>query len=93
MADMHTAFAGDRKIASGPLAVVAPAVKAAIDAGESHVLVFDDKSGRQVDLDLRGTMEDVLARLTSPTGEPPRSPGRGRPKLGVTAREVTLLPS
>ncbi|MBS0490045.1 DUF2239 family protein [Phenylobacterium sp. NIBR 498073] len=93
MADMHTAFSGHRKIANGPLAVVAPAVKAAIDAGESHVLVFDDKSGRQVDLDLRGTMEDVIARLVTPTGEPPRAPGRGRPKLGVTAREVTLLPS
>ncbi|MGH6998102.1 MAG: DUF2239 family protein [Phenylobacterium sp.] len=91
MADTHTAFAGGRKLGCGPLAVVAPAVKAAFDAGESHVLVFDDKSGRQVDLDLRGTMEDVLARL--PTGEPPRPPGRGRPKLGVTAREVTLLPS
>ena len=93
MADTHTAFAGGRKLGCGPLAVVAPAVKAAFDAGESHVLVFDDKSGQQVDLDLRGAMDDVLARLATPTDAPPRSPGRGRPKLGVTAREVTLLPS
>lgn len=91
MFDTHTAFAGARKLASGSLSAIAPAVKAAVDAGESHVLIFNDMSGRQVDLDLRGSLGEVLERLMA---EPsPRSPGRGRPKLGVTAREVTLLPS
>jgi hypothetical protein len=89
----HTAFAGARKLASGALSTVAPAVKAAVDAGESHVLVFNDTSGRQVDLDLRGSLGEVLERLAATLEQPPRSPGRGRPKLGVTAREVTLLPS
>ncbi|CAN7284135.1 DUF2239 family protein [Phenylobacterium sp. LjRoot164] len=93
MPDTHTAFAGARRLASGSLSTVAPAVKAAFDAGESHVLVFNDTSGRQVDLDLRGSLSEVLERLASSPEQPPRSLGRGRPKLGVTAREVTLLPS
>ena len=63
MSDTHTAFAGARKLASGPLSAIAPAVKAAVDAGESHVLVFNDMSGRQVDLDLRGSLGEVLERL------------------------------
>lgn len=84
-----TAFKGVQRLAAGPLADVALAVKAAAAAGES-LLVFDDGSGRVIDLDLRGSDEDVRARLT-PAGEAaPR--GRGRPRLGVTAREVTLLP-
>ena len=84
-----TAFAGDRLIASGAPSVVVAAVKAAHDAGAA-VLVFDDEDARPVEFDLRGTLEDVLSRLAPPTEEPKRGPGR--PKLGVTAREVTLLP-
>ncbi len=83
-----TAFAGHRLIASGsPREVVGP-VKAAVEAGES-VLVFDDADARPVEFDLRGDLATVLARLAPPV-EAKRGPGR--PKLGVTAREVTLLP-
>jgi uncharacterized protein len=82
-----TAFDGVRRIASGALAEIAAKVKAAYDRG-SHVLVFDDETGEQIELDYRGTPEDVLARLSP--AEAPRGPGR--PKLGVVAREVTLLP-
>ena len=96
-----TAFDGDRRIAAGPLAAVAQALRTA--AGEA-VLVFDDATGRVIDLDLRGSAEDVAARLpvlaaAFPTPSPaetaeaaPGPRGRGRPKLGVVAREVTLLP-
>ena len=83
-----TAFAGDTTIARGTPREVAPAVKAATEAGEA-VLVFDDADGRLVELDLRGDLEAVLARLTPPPVAPK---GPGRPRLGVTAREVTLLP-
>jgi hypothetical protein len=84
-----TAFDGHRRIASGSLAEVALAVKAAIEAGAAGpVLTFDDGTGRVVDLDLRGSEAEIVARL----GEHPAPRGRGRPKLGVTAREVTLLP-
>ena len=84
-----TAFAGHRRIASGTPREVAPAVKAATEAGET-VLVFDDADARPVEFDLRGDLDAVLARLTPAPVEEKRGPGR--PKLGVTAREVTLLP-
>lgn len=87
-----TAFAGHRLIASGPPRDVVVAVKAAVEAGES-VLAFDDADARPVEFDLRGTLEEVLARLAPPVEEKPQGKrGPGRPKLGVTAREVTLLP-
>lgn len=91
-----TAFAGFRRVASGAPEHVALAAKAALDANEGHpLLVFDDVSGRLVDFDLRGTPEEVLARLgPEKTPDQPDEPARGpgRPKLGVVAREVTLLP-
>lgn len=84
-----TAFVGDRLIASGGPSEVVVAVKAAHDAGEA-VLVFDDADARPVEFDLRGDLEAVLARLAP--AAPVEKRGPGRPKLGVTAREVTLLP-
>ncbi|UKE74908.1 DUF2239 family protein [Xanthomonas graminis] len=58
---------------------------------QNQPLVFNHASGQSVDLDLRGGEDAVAARYTelAPT-EAPR--GRGRPMLGVVAREVTLLP-
>jgi hypothetical protein len=77
-----TAFQQGRAIGRGTFADIAPIVKAAMAAdGQASVLVFDDTTGRQVDLDL-----DNPPRATAE----PRGPGR--PKLGVVAREVTLLP-
>jgi hypothetical protein len=81
-----TAFAGARQLASGPLGDVLAAIKTAVEAGES-VLVFSDVSARPIDLDLRGDLADALSRLA-----PVETRGPGRPKLGVVAREVTLLP-
>jgi len=93
-----TAFDGVHRLASGPLAAVAPAVAAAArkDA-EGPLLVFEDATGRVVDLDLRGSDADIVARLAAASASPepedaPAPRGRGRPKLGVVAREVTLLP-
>ena len=77
------AFDGARKIASGDRRVVALALKR---AEPGPLLAFDMKSGAQVDFDLRGAEAEIAERY----GEPER--GRGRPKLGVTAREMTLLP-
>jgi hypothetical protein len=98
------AFEGPRRIAAGVLADVALAAKTVIDrGGREPVLIFDDRTSEQIEIDLRGTPKDVQARLAkapSPaTAEPPAQPaaveqprGPGRPKLGVVAREVTLLP-
>ena len=85
-----TAFEGSRRLASGTLGEVVLAVKARLETHpEAPVLVFSDETGKVLDLDTRGTAQEVLARLAPPS-EPPR--GRGRPKLGVEGREVTLLP-
>jgi hypothetical protein len=87
-----TAFDGHRLIARGALADVALAVKAAGEASAAGpILVFDDATGRVIDLDLRGSDADIVARL-QPSVEAEEPRGRGRPKLGVIAREVTLLP-
>src|SRR3982074_1084815 len=91
-----TAFEGGRCIAAGELAEVARTAKTAVDEGE-QVLIFDDATSEAIEVDFRGTAEDGLQRLARPgrtkaavTPEAPRGPGR--PRLGVVAREVTLLP-
>lgn len=89
-----TAFEGERRIARGALALVAVEVKRVIDRGESApVLIFDDETSEQIEVDLRGTAEDVAGRYDRPTDATEAEPrGPGRPRLGVVAREVTLLP-
>lgn len=88
-----TAFAGERRLVAGTPVQVALAVAAALreDAGQS-ILVFDDLSGRQVDFDLRGSDADIAARLAPAVADDGQARKAGRPKLGVVAREVTLLP-
>ncbi len=103
-----TAFVGQKRLISAPLAEVALAV--ARSGTAEPVLVFDDATGGVVDLDLRGDDAAILQRLSEPPPPPSRgryrpkaeaagteatedgSRARGRPKLGVVAREVTLLP-
>jgi hypothetical protein len=96
-----TAFDGQRQIASGALRDVALAVKTVVERGAiGPVLVFDDATGRVTDIDIRGCAEDVVARLAAPLPDADAASGelsgerrgRGRPKLGVVAREVTLSP-
>ena len=100
------AFEGKRRIAAGTLAEVARTVKETSDAHpEAQVLVFDTQTSETIEIDCRGSVADVLSRIpaaspeVSPTDEeatPPATPttpaGPGRPRLGVVAREVTLLP-
>jgi hypothetical protein len=102
----YTSFNGHKRFASGSLPVNALAVKHALDSGmTSALLTFCDQTGQVVDIDLRGSAADILARLPPDgiqiqgnesaildSGESAEPRGRGRPKLGVIAREVTLLP-
>ena len=87
-----TLFHGHQAAASGPLDAVLPTALAAV----GPALLFDDRDGRVVDLDPRESLEQAIRRLAPARGtvdageSAPR--GRGRPKLGVVAREVTLLP-
>ena len=102
---LYTVFAGHRRLATGPLAAITQMVaEAQVNGSEQEsLLVFDDRTGRVVDVDTRGTPAAVEAPLVEvpPVDAPqvdapqaesaaPRAPGR--PRLGVVAREVTLLP-
>lgn len=106
-----TAFVGHRLLCTASLAEVAVAVRQSTGVADA-VLVFDDATGRVIDLDLRGSEAEILDRMSrhpaideggdhskadvvsDPRGsDEAQSPKtRGRPKLGVVAREVTLLP-
>jgi uncharacterized protein len=91
----YTAFADQSLVASGAPAEVLQALMDAVKAQpERNYLLFDDATGRCLDLYLQGTLEQALAQLPRPATPPPASdkPGPGRPKLGVVPREVTLLP-
>jgi hypothetical protein len=97
-----TAFAGTRRIAFGDLAKVALKAKVVWDRDKwAQVLIFDDATSALIEVDFRGTAREVLRRITKTVNaaapavaEQPvtASRGPGRPRLGVVAREVTLLP-
>jgi len=115
IAHFYTAFGGHRRIATGPMPAVALVIKRALESETAGpILIFDDATGRLIDIDTRGSDEEVVSRLTvamanddrakpvqpgqplleaisteTPEDEPR---GRGRPRLGVIPREVTLLP-
>ena len=100
LADTYTAFRGTLALASGSLATVATAAHRALAKEPTAVVtVVCNDTGRTVDLDLRGTEAEVAQRHAVPDAPPAaegadtsRPRGRGRPRLGVVAREVTLLP-
>lgn len=83
---------------------VAGKVKSLIDQDDqASILIFNDDTSELVEVDFRGTMDDVFKRLKkSKSREQPTNVSsttgkhlqrkRGRPKLGVVSREVTLLP-
>lgn len=83
----YIAFLGGSLLGEGALADVALAAKAA-EGARAPLLVFDAATSAPVDLDLRGDAAAIRARY-APAAD---KPARGRPKLGVVAREVTLLP-
>ncbi|KGP00745.1 hypothetical protein JT27_16770 [Alcaligenes faecalis] len=97
----YTSFMGHRRIASGPMLTNVLAVKKVLESRVNDpVLIFDDVTGRFVDVNTQGTDEELAQRyapvdaleveVEQTEEEAPR--GRGRPKLGVVPREVTLLP-
>ena len=82
-----TAFRGLRRIAAGTASEVAIFLK---DTPQGEALVFNDATGAQVDLNTHGSLQEIAQRHQEPPVAEAR--GRGRPRLGVIAREVTLLP-
>lgn len=92
------AFAGHQCLGLGAPLDVATKARQARD-GDAPILIFDARTSQPVEMDLRGSPADVARRVaartplhdeTIPQDAPPRGPGR--PKLGVVAREITLLP-
>jgi len=91
----YSAFWNDQRLATGTLVEIALAAKGQVPARDlSRVHFFSDETGKVIDLDLRGTEAELRKRLEA-TGHDPtpvRASGPGRPKLGVTSREISLLP-
>ncbi len=106
-------------MAADSLGAVALAVKRIVEGDvTASILIYDDATGRAIDIDTRGSHEEVVARISRPPAAssrtrlasrgraaaptfsalPPAQPGAteprgpGQPRLGVVAREVTLLP-
>lgn len=76
----YTAFHADKQVAAGTRDAVLKTILTDFAEHQDAILVFEDETGRITDLDYRGAM----------AGDPSRPVGR--PRLGVQAREVTLLP-
>lgn len=85
MNEQVTAFFEDRIIARGSRDEVTREVEQGWPDDQGSVRVFDDDTGRPVDLDLWDASQGARVLPLAPAP-------RGRPKLGVTSREVTLLP-
>jgi hypothetical protein len=84
----YTSFAGQKRIVTGDLRTMLLETKARLDGGEPEtVLIFDDRTGRQIDFDFRGNPDEVVERAI-----PKPAAGPGRPRLGVISREISLLP-
>ncbi len=80
MTETVTAFLEGEIVARGDRGDVTRAIENGFAAADhAAIRVFDDATGKVTDLDLW----DAAAAAARP---------RGRPKLGVQAREVTLLP-
>lgn len=96
ISDSFTVFDGTRQIGSGSLPLATRLAQRALAGDpEGPVLIFDDRTGAVVDLDPRKALEPepvVEGDIDPAAPEPAESRGRGRPRLGVVPREVTLLP-
>lgn len=107
----HLVFRGDRLIAAGSLAELVQRLQGLSQTDRQGVLLFETETGREIDVDLRGSPSDLASRYPVPgpvsgnakTPTPSEVAGsavealpvprkRGRPKLGVVGREITLLP-
>ncbi|MEZ4454959.1 MAG: DUF2239 family protein [Gemmatimonadales bacterium] len=99
MSSRCIAFEGSRRLGVGNLIEVATLARAATDRpNHEPILVFDEETSQPVELDLRGTADQVAARYFGAgfdealTASLPARRPVGRPRLGVVPREVTLLP-
>ena len=93
-----TAFAGSTRIASGDLRQVALAAKTVWDRDKwAQVLIFDDVTSNLIEVDFRGSPEDVARRISeevATTGRAaasrPSETGRGRSRGDASAAALGL---
>ncbi len=95
----YIAFTDHKLLASGALLTIALEVKKHLEQHPNQmVLIFSVTTGQQIDIDIRGNEADLVKKFATtdepenPVNETPPVGKRGRPKLGVVGREVTLLP-
>ena len=88
------------------LAAKAAVDLAAQNPSSQPILIFNDATSETIELDWRGSVDEFAARLAllplverlpddsdQPAHQLPDTPrGPGRPRMGVVAREITLLP-
>ncbi|MGI1678401.1 MAG: DUF2239 family protein [Cellvibrionaceae bacterium] len=97
------AFYQNRRIASGGIQFVATEVKQSLVDEADKAIILDSTTGETIEIDFRGSLESINEQFTSPSlidnnskieelEKTEKTPKRGRPKLGVVAREITLLP-
>lgn len=94
-AEQLLVFQGQNRIAQGAAEEVrSQLVLQAIQEGALPYQVFRARDGQQVDIDLQGTPTPQASAIPRKLSAAPASAQkpRGRPKLGVVGREVTLLP-
>ena len=96
---LYVAFQGNVQLGIGSLdKVVTLCFESKWEDQRTRIAVYEDESGQVVDVNLSGTLDEVLARIASPepqaaeASEPTVSRKPGRPKLGVVSREISLLP-
>ena len=85
----YTVFMGQQRLITAPLRETLTYLKQHLEnhARTQPLVIFNDQTGKVVDFNLQGTLEEVLEREA-----PELRTGPGRPKLGVVSREVSLLP-
>ena len=88
MAGRVIIFRNTVRILSGHLSAIWDAIEHERSYNPTGLAAFDAETGKAVDLPL-SRPEQPVQEIDTPE---PKPRGRGRPKLGVTAREVTLLP-
>ncbi|NIG74748.1 DUF2239 family protein [Klebsiella sp. Ap-873] len=90
-----TAFLQRRQIAHGNLSELLRQLKSA-PIGNEPVFIFNDQTGKRLDIHVQGDEASAIAAYPElaeqPSEEAAAVKTRGRPKLGVSAKEVTLLP-
>jgi hypothetical protein len=85
MTARYTVFEGEGFLVNGPKSTIIQAIRARQEAGDADaMLIFDDATGQQTDVDLRESADSAEEKASGR--------GKGRPRLGVVSREVTLLP-